>query len=149
MAQTTNGVNACDVVLQVDNASGTLTNVSGSTNQASLDLSAASAETNTFEGDWAIKKSCKKAATLSIQALYSVIETEGLNILMDWYFNSLGTSRTVQIDIPSAAVGGDRYSGEWTLESLSLPLSADDAGVILVSASLSNDGEVVRSTIAS
>jgi hypothetical protein len=149
MAQTTTGENACTVVLKVDNASGVLTDVSGSTNQASLDLAAQSAETFTFEGDYAIKKTCKKSITLALQALYSVTETEALNILMDWYFNSLGTSRTVQIDVPSSAVGGDRYSGEFILESLSLPLTADDAAVILVSAALSNDGEVVRSTIAS
>lgn len=149
MAQTTTAVNGCNVVLQVDNASGSLVDVSGSTNQANLDLAAASAETFTFDGDWAIIKNCKKSATLAIQALYSVTETQALNILMDWFFNSLSTSRTIQIDIPSAAVGGDRYSGEWTLESLSVPLTADDAGVILVSAAFKNDGELVRSTIAS
>lgn len=149
MAQTTTAENACDVVLTVDNASGTPVDVSGSTNQANMDLSATSAETFTFQGDWAIKKTCKKAVAVAVQALYSVTETEALNIFMDWFFNSLGTSRTVQIDIPDSSVGSDRYSGEFTLENVSVPLTADDAGVILASIALSNDGTVTRSTIAS
>ncbi len=45
----------------------------------------------------------------------------------DWFFNSLNTSRTVQIDIPNSNAGSERYSGEMILESLDIPLSADDA----------------------
>lgn len=148
MAQTTDSVNACNVVLMVDDADGTLQDVSGSTNQASMDFSRAVAETFTFEGDWAIKKSCKKSVGLSIQALYTLNDAEASNILEDWFFNS-NASRTVQIDVPNADGGSFRYSGEMTLESLSIPLSADDAGVILVSATLSNDGEFTRAAIAS
>ncbi len=149
MAQTTNAVNACDVVISLDNAAGALTDISGSSNQCSIGMTVATAETNTFEGQWSIKKACKTAATISLQALYSTLDTEASNILADWFFNSNGVSRSVQIDVPSSAGGSDRYTGEFVLESLDIPLSADDAGVILLSASLSNDGAFSRAVVAS
>lgn len=149
MAQTTTSVNACNVDIQLDDSTGSLTNISGSTNQASIDMTAQSAETFTFEGQWAIQKVCKTSATISLQALYSTADVEALNILADWYFNSITTARTAQISVPDSTGGSDQYSGEWNLTSLNIPLSADDAGVILVSASLVNSGAVTRSTIAS
>lgn len=149
MAQTTTAVNACNVVLQVDNASGTLTDVSGSTNQAGMSFSINTSETNTFEGQWAIKKACKTAVSISVSATYSVTETEALNIFADWFFNSHTASRSVQIDIPDSTVGSDRYAGEFVLESFDVPLDAGDAGVILSSVSLANDGAFTRATISS
>lgn len=149
MAQTTNAVNACNVVLTVDDSTGTPVDISGSANQASMDFTVQSAETFTFEGDWAIKKSCKKAVALTIQTLYTLNDAEGSNIMEDWFHNSSGTSRTVQIEVPDSSGGSFSYSGEFILESYGLPVSADDAGVILLSFSLSNDGAVTRAAIAS
>lgn len=148
MAQTTDSVNACDVVLMVDDNTGTLADISGSTNQASMDFSKQTAETFTFDGDWAIKKDCKRAVSLSIQALYSLNDAEASNLLEDWFHNGSG-SRTVQVDVPNASGGSFRYSGEFILESYGLPLAADDAGVILLGFALSNDGAVTRAAIAS
>lgn len=149
MAQTTNAVNACNVVLMVDDSTGVLVDISGSSNQASMDFSLQVAETFTFDGDWAIKKSCKKSVALTIQTLYTLNDAEGSNIMEDWFHNSSGISRTVQIDVPDGNGGSFRYSGEFILESYGLPVSADDAGVILMSFSLSNDGAVSRAAIAS
>lgn len=149
MAQTTNAVNACNVVLTVDDSTGTPVDISGSSNQASMDFNLQVAETFTFDGDWAIKKSCKKSVALTIQVLYSLSDVEGSNIMEDWFHNSSGTSRTIQIEVPDGAGGSFVYSGEFILESYGLPVSADDAGVILMSFSLSNDGAVTRAAIAS
>lgn len=148
MAQTTESVNACGVVLMVDDNTGTLADISGSTNQASMDFSKQTAETFTFDGDWAIKKDCKRAVTLSIQALYSLNDAEASNLLEDWFHNGSG-SRTVQVDVPNGSGGSFRYAGEFILESYGLPLAADDAGVILLGFALSNDGAVTRAAIAS
>lgn len=149
MAQTTNAINACNVVLTVDDSTGTPVDISGSSNQASMDFSLQVAETFTFDGDWAIKKSCKKSVALTIQTLYSLSDAEGSNIMEDWFHNSSGTSRTVTIDVPDGTGGSFSYSGEFILESYGLPVSADDAGVILMSFSLSNDGAVTRAAVAS
>ncbi len=149
MAQTTNAVNACNVVLTVDDSTGTPVDISGSANNASLDFTVQSSETFTFDGDWAIKKSCKKSASLSINVLYTLNDAEGSNIMEDWFHNSSGISRTVQIEVPSSAGGGFSYSGEWTIEGYGLPVTADDAAVIMMGFSLSNDGAVTRAAIAS
>ena len=50
MAQTTTSANACDVVLQVDNSDGTLTDLSGSTNNASIAMTSNTGSTFTFDG---------------------------------------------------------------------------------------------------
>lgn len=149
MSQTTTAQNACDVVVQLDNASGSLTDISGSSNQANMDFSAVIGEAFTFDGDWSIKKSCKAAVSIALQAVYSTTADEALDLLRDWFFNSRSTSRSIQIDIPDSNAGSDRYSGEVTLESLSIPASADDAAPILCAATLSNDGAFSHSTIAS
>ena len=149
MAQTTTAVNACDVVIKIDNSAGTLTDISGSSNQCSMSISRNVAEVYTFDGDWAIKKSCKSAVTISIQVLYSTTADEGRDLLEDWIFDSPTTSKTVRIDVPDSSVGGVRYQGEFVIESYDIPLSAEDAGVIICSASLSNDGAVTRDAISS
>lgn len=149
MAQTTDAVNACNVVLSVDDSTGTPVDISGSSNQANLDFSLQTAETFTFDGDYAIKKSCKKTAGLSINAVYTLNDAEASNILEDWYHNSSSTSRTVTLDVPDGAGGSFRYAGEFIIESYSLPVSAEDAGAIILGFSLSNDGAVTRAAIAS
>jgi hypothetical protein len=149
MAQTTTAVNACDVVIKIDNSAGTLTDISGSSNQCSLDISRNVAEAYTFNGDWAIKKSCKGAVTVAVQVLYTTTADEGRDLLEDWVFDSPTTTKTVQIDVPDSSVGSTRYAGEFVIESYSVPLSASEAGVIVCSANLSNSGAVTRTTIAS
>jgi hypothetical protein len=149
MAQTTTAVNACDVVISIDNSGGTLTDISGSSNQCSMDIARNVAEVYTFSGDWAIKKSCKSSVTVAVQVLYSTTADEGRDLLEDWIFDSPTTDKTVQIDVPDSSVGSTRYSGEFTIESYSVPLAASEAGVIICSANLSNSGTVTRSTIAS
>jgi hypothetical protein len=149
MPQTTTSVNACDVVIFLDNSAGTATNISGSSNQCSLSISRNIAETFTFDGAWSIKKSCKSSITVSLQVLYSTTSDEGRDILEDWIFDTPTTDKTLRIDVPDASVGGTRYTGEFTIESYDLPLSAEDAGVIICSATLSNSGAVTRDAISS
>jgi hypothetical protein len=148
MTQTTTAVNACDVILRIDNAAGVLQNISGSSNQCSMDISRNVAETYTFDGDWALKKSCKGAVSVSIQVVYSTTADEGRDLLEDWIFDSPTDSRTVQINVPDSSAGSVRYQGDFVIESYGVPLSAEDAGVIICSASLSNDGAFSRTTIA-
>jgi hypothetical protein len=149
MAQTQTAVNACDVNIHLDNAAGNLTEISGSSNQCSLDITRNVAEVFTFDGDWSIKKSCKSSISVSIQALYSTIQNEAVDVLEDWIFDQPTASKTLRIDVPDSSVGSTRYEGEFIIESYGVPLAASEAGVIVCSATLSNDGAVTRSIIAS
>src|SRR3989304_3661931 len=98
MAQTTTSVNACDVVLEIDNAAGAQTNISGSSNQCSMSMSANVGETYTFSGQWAIRKVCKMNVSVSVQVVYSTSDAEGLNLLADWWFGAnYNAARTVTI----------------------------------------------------
>lgn len=150
MAQTTSSVNACDVVLQVDNASGVLTDLSGSSNQASISMSSNTGQAFTFDGEWALQHICGKSASMSIQAIYSTEDAEALNLLADWWFGTAyNDARSVQVDIPDSNAGSDRYSGEFVLSSANIPLSAEDAAPILASFELLNQGAFTRAAIAS
>lgn len=145
MAQTTTSVNACDVTIEVDNAAGSLVDISGSSNQCSISISSNTGQTFTFDGDWALQKICKKSASISVQAVYSTTDAEAANVLLDWWFgSSYNTARTVEINIPDQSSGSDTYSGEFMLSSANIPLSAEDAAPILVSFELLNDGEFTR-----
>lgn len=150
MAQTTTSVNACDVVLQIDDVNGSLQDLSGSSNNASINMSSNTGQTFTFQGQWAIQKVCKTSASVSVTAVYSTEDTEALNILADWWFGTgYNSARTVQIDIPDSTVGSDRYSGEFVLSSANIPLSADDAAPIQASFELLNQGAFTRAAVAS
>lgn len=150
MAQTTTSVNACDVVIELDNADGTLTDISGSSNQCGMSMSSNVGETNTFDGQWAIRRVCKTSVNVSLQAVYSTADVEALNTLADWWFaGSYGDARTCTISVPDDTAGSDEYTGEFVLTSLNIPLSADDAAPILVTAELQNQGAFSRATIAS
>lgn len=149
MPQTTTAVNACNVIIYLDNEAGTPTDISGESNQASMNIARQVAETFTFTGDWAIKKSCKSAVTVSLQVLYTTTADQGRDILEDWIFDTPTTAKTLRIDVPNSDVGSTRYTGEFIIETYDLPLSAEDAGVIICSATLSNDGAVTRDAISS
>ncbi len=145
MAQTTTSVNACDVTIEVDNASGTLTDISGSSNQCSMSMSSNTGTTYTFEGQWALQKVCKTSASISVQAVYSQEDSEAANLLLDWWFGSAyNSARTVEINIPDQTTGSDTYTGEFVLSSCSIPLSAEDAAPILVIFEMLNDGAFTR-----
>jgi hypothetical protein len=70
------------------------------------------------------------------------------NLLEDWKINDPTGSRTASVSIPNNAGGSIIYSGEWVLESLSIPLSASSAEVIVISANLLNDGTITRASVA-
>lgn len=151
MAQTTTHANACNVALYIDNSMGTLTNVSGSTNQVSMELTRTMGSLVTFEGDWDIVTGCKRSGTITIGAVYSTNATEARELLEGWFFgdDSGSDSRTVQINVPNISVGSRRYQTEAVVESMSLPIDASTADPIAVTFQLRTNGTVTRSAISS
>lgn len=148
MTQTTTAVNACDVKIQIDDQTGNLVNVSGSTNEVTLNISTDTGEMTTFEGSWKINKSCKHTATIEGIALYSTAAAEAKALLTYWKFTTPGASRTVQIDVPDGDISSDRYRGEFILTDLSIPLQSGEAKPIPISFTLLNDGEFTKTTVA-
>lgn len=151
MAQTTTHVNACDIVLKVDNSAGTLTDISGSSNSASLSLQRTLGSLMTFEGQWDIVTSCKISGTISLGAVFSTAANEARAILEGWMWGDDGgtSSRSVEINIPDESVGSIKYYGEAVLESLEIPLEAATADPIAITAQLRTNGQWHRMIIAS
>jgi len=143
MAQTTTSINACDVAIFLDNASGTATDISGSSNKVTLAPTQEIGEARTFQNDWKIRKACGRDLAFSITVIYTTTADEGLDILRDWFFGAASkTARTLAIYAPDKNVGSDHYSAEVLWESGEIPLDATDPGPILCEFTLLPTGAV-------
>lgn len=148
MAQTTSAVNACDAVVSLDNGDGIPYDISGSSNEVSMDFNNDLGEYKTFGTRWRGRLECGSDAAIKLGIIYSQTDSEGFTILREWFFNERG-SRTLTVDIPDSNVGGDRYTMEVFLEKMSVPATADEAGPIMVSCDLKPTGTVSVSVIDS
>lgn len=151
MAQTTSFANACDVVISIDDSNGDLTNVSGSTNNVSMELTRTVGSLTTFEGTWDVVLTCKRSGTITVGAVFSTSATEARELLEGWFFgdDSGPILRTIQIDVPNSSVGSKRYSSECVVESQSFPIDASSADPIALTFQLRTSGALTRTTITS
>ena len=141
MTQTTTYINACDASIWLDNAAGTLKDISGSSNTIQAEFTQVIGELSTFQQKWPVRLSCRKDATFTLGVVYSTATDEGMDVLKNWYFAATPGLRTLTFYIPDKNVGSDKYSGEVVLESLSIPSTADEASPIPVTAVLRPSGE--------
>lgn len=146
MAQTTTARNACDARLYLDNASGVLVDISGSTNNVKIGLTRDIGDFKSFGTQWRGRLTCGRDSKVSLVIIFSTTASEGYQLLKGWW--TAGGDRTFQVDIPEDAIGNDRYSGEFVLASLDLPLASDDAKPIAVTAELLPNGAVDITAIA-
>lgn len=147
MAQTTTAVNACDVKIYLDNAAGTPTDISGSSNTCSMAFTNQLGAVRNFGTRWQIRLECGKDATFNLSAVYSTATDEAIDILKNWYFNTPG-NRTLTVYIPDKDVGADVYSCEARLENLNIPVEAGKADPIVVTCALMPNGPVTLVTNA-
>ena len=148
MALTTTSVNSCDAGVWLDTLAGTLTDIGGSSNNVSLNFTLNIGEVKAFGNRWPVRRNCGKDATANLSVIYSTAADEGLDILKDWFFSSAPNSRTMKVYLPDKNVGSDVYSGEWQMESLDVPVAANEATPIVVTAVLKSDGEITLTTNA-
>jgi hypothetical protein len=146
MPVTGTAINGCDAVVLLKDATSVMRNVSGTGNNIKLDLSKDLGDFKVFGDAWRYRLECGKDASLDFDVVYSQDVDGGLDILRDWYFNGHG-ARTIQINLPDNSIGSDRYEMEAMLESLSIPISAEEAGPITVSATLKPNGPVLYSVV--
>jgi hypothetical protein len=147
MPATTTAITACDAVINLDNSGGTLTDISGSTNEVQMDLENGVGEFKPFGTDWPVRIVCGKDGSISLKAVYSMNAAEGAALLKEWYFGGNDGPRTLRIDVPDSNTGSDRYQAEVILESLSVPLKADEANPVMVSAEFKTTGAMTLTTI--
>jgi hypothetical protein len=146
MAQTTTKVNACDVSVWLDNASGTLQDVSGSSNGIDMSFSRELGELRTFQSKWPVRMGCGKDVEIGFRAVYSTAADEAAHILKNWFFESTPGSRSVHVYVPDKNVGSDHYYGEVTLGDMSFSADPTEAGPIAIECTLMADGEFSLTT---
>jgi hypothetical protein len=148
MPQTTTDITACDVSIWLDNAAGTLKDISGSTNTADLAFSKVIGELRTFQTRWARRQECGKDCVWTLTIVYSTASDEAMDILKTWFFQSAPDLRTCTVYAPDKNIGSDMYSGEFRLQDLKIPLSSGNADPVTVTATLVPSGEVTLATAA-
>lgn len=147
MAQTTTYINACDAEMWLDNEAGTLVNISGSTNNVSMEFTNATGQLSTFGGNgWPVRMCCNKDCTITVGAVYTTANDEALDVLKNWFFGSGCAAKSFVVYLPDKNPGSDKYYGEVILESLSIPVTADEPSPISVTAVLRPTGEFQNTT---
>lgn len=148
MAQTTTHINACDASVWLDNASGTLTDISGSANSVGISFTREVGELRTFQSKWPVRTGCGKDVEISLRVVYSTAADEGKDILLDWFFESAPAARTFDCYVPTKNVGSDYFSGEVVLGDVNFDADPTEPSPIAVEATLHATGEFTRSTAA-
>jgi len=141
MALTTTAWNACDAVVQLDNSSGNLIDISGSSNSVEIDFKNDIGDYKVFGTKWKGRLACGKDATIKIKIVASKSAAEAMKASLDWFFNT-SNSRSIRIQAPDATSGSDQYDAEVVLESFSIPMPADNASPVMCELNLLPNGAV-------
>lgn len=147
MPQSTTAFNWCDVIIRLDNAGGTLTDISGVTNKIDPEFTNEVGDFRTFASNWAGRITCGQDASFGIDVYMSTDTAEAWAILKNWFFTQPSAKKTLQIDFPAGTGGNDRIQCECVLESMSWSGKADEASPTMVSFTVLPDQAVVLSVV--
>ena len=129
-------VNACDVVIKLDNAAGVLQDISGSSNEVGFNFDADIAEFTVFGYMWYGRLCCRKKGAVSMNLWYSTTADQGFDIIKNWWDVDPCALRTLEVFIPDDTAGSDKWSGEFMLAHFDFTASSDEAGPIAVKVDL-------------
>lgn len=138
MAATSTPVLQRECVLNLDNASSTLTDFSSVHTKTNVKFDMETKEIYVHGSETPIQNTSRKPTSFEIEALVSTATSELFNVLNDWWFNKFNTAKSIRIDIPDSTTGSYRYSGEVKLSKA--PELATDAE--------KPDGMIVKFTVA-
>lgn len=148
MAQTTTAVNACDASVWLDDATGELRDISGSSNNVEINFDHDVEAFVTYQAKWPRRLECGKDASFTLHVIYTEAANEGYDILKNWFFATAPGARSLHIYIPDKNVGSDHFSCEARLDSLAFSADRSTAAPIMVTAVLLPDGEVSHTDLA-
>lgn len=146
MATTTTANVAKNTVLKIDNAGGTLTDISGTSNSVSFDFTNTTEKASVFGDSNPLVFEGPKDDKISAKGLFSTTSTEAYFLLDAW--SASGGARSIQVDTPNSSAGSKRYTAEVYLQNLKLgELDASSAKPIMWSAEFVPSGGITRATI--
>jgi hypothetical protein len=137
-------INACDVQITLADADGAPIDISGAANRAVLDFTQVVESWRVFGERWARRLACGQDAALRLDLVYDRAPDGAIALLRGWYFLDPGAPRAVTVSVPGGTAGADRFSGDFVLARLSLPLDAARAAPVLVSVELLPHGAVTH-----
>ena len=146
MPQTTTHVNACDASLWLDNAAGTLVDISGSSNKVSIALTREVGELRTYQAHWPVRTGCGKDVEITLTAVYSTAADEAKDLLLDWWFATDPGARSFVCYIPDKNVGSDKFYGEVVIQDVNFDADPTEPAPIAVEVTLLATGEFSRTT---
>lgn len=149
MTVTSTTIAATNCGIWLDNAAGTLTDISGSTNSVTITPEHGVADWRVFGSAWHQRKVIGKSVTMAIKAVYTTDAAEVTKLLENWWSGGNDAARTMTVYVPDKNVGSGVYSGEFVLSSppvVTLDAEADD--VVRVDAELQSHGAVTFGTAA-
>jgi len=148
MTVTTTALVATNSVIKVDNAAGTPTDVSGSSNKVQIGPKNGVGEFRAFSTQWKTRVVIGKDTDIKIDFVLSSAADEAYDLFKKWFWGGDDSARTVTIDVPDSTAGSDRYSGEAVLENLDMPLDAQADQPIFGSAVMKPSGEWTQADIS-
>ena len=148
MAVSTTDRNACSAAIWIDDAAGTPTDVSGSSNSFDYTFTTEIGDWQAFQEAWKQRLACGRDGSFTLNVVYSTTATEGYQIFNTWFFGAYTTPRTLGFYVPDKNVGSNFYSAEVLMPSFSATLDPTDAGPVIATIELLPDGEISHSIAA-
>lgn len=149
MTATATAINACDVVIHLDNASGIPVDISGSVNSLNPQFTTDMGEYNVFGSGWRQRLMCQRDVQIQLNIVYSSAADEGFQLLRNWFANQHTLNKTLRWMIPDDSVGSNDQSGEFFLSQWSYTATAGEAGPIMASLTLVQSGSgIAFATVA-
>lgn len=131
-------------VVKIDDASGTLVDISGVDTKCQIEPSRDAKETYVADSENAIVTVGKSKVKISLELVYSTATAEAKQLFNLWYYGSSAVtkaSRSLELYFPDASSGSDKYYGEVKLaKPPAFELDASKAEPLIIKVELANDG---------
>lgn len=138
-------------VVKIDNASGSLVDISGVDTSCKIEPSRDAKETYVADSENAITTVGKSTVKISLKLVYSSATAEAKQLFNLWYYGASSVtkaSRTLELYFPDASSGSDKYTGEVKLSKPpAFELDASKPEPLIIEVELMNDGAWSWSTV--
>jgi hypothetical protein len=147
MADTATAFTACDVVVELDDAGGTLRDISGSSAKVEANFDNNIGEFRTLGGSqWKNRIQCGKEASFKVTGIASTGTNEIRDIILAWFFSGSGL-RTFRFAEPAGTAGSKRFAAECVLKSFKFSDDASDANPVAYEVELLPSGAVTMTAL--